>query len=334
MANISITTVCHRDCGYCFARDAWNGAVRHMTIEDYQRALDFLARSGIDQARLLGGEPTLNPHFPRMVDLALARGLRVLVFTGGLMPEAALQRLEQAPADRVAVLVNVNGDEPGQAHALQRLGRRAVLGFNIHTPAFEPDFLLDLIRQHGLTPSIRFGLAHPSVDGSNRFLHPRHYAAAGERLARFAERARAAGIGLELDCGFVPCMFPPEAWEWIGPGAGCAPIPDILPDLTLVACYPLAALGREPLENGRGAGDVRGRFDALFAVYRPAGVFRACSGCALRESGRCEGGCLAAAMLRLRRGPFEFSVAEERLHEQRTEASRSARQGQPAGFHQ
>ena len=112
MANLSITTVCNRTCRYCFARSAFNDRepnITHISLSTFQRALDFLERSGIDQARLLGGEPTLHPEFPALVQQVLERRLRLLVFSNGLMPEAALRCLEETPIDRVAVLINVTG---------------------------------------------------------------------------------------------------------------------------------------------------------------------------------------------------------------------------------
>jgi molybdenum cofactor biosynthesis enzyme MoaA len=111
MANLSVTRGCNRNCSYCFARDAFASpgqSAAFISRRDFLRALDFLERSGIDQARLLGGEPTLHPEFPYLVDRVLERGRRLLVFSNGLMPEAALRRLEHTPVDRVAVLINVN----------------------------------------------------------------------------------------------------------------------------------------------------------------------------------------------------------------------------------
>jgi hypothetical protein len=288
-------------------------AVRHISLPEFEKALDFLERSGIDQARLLGGEPTLHPDFPELVDRALRRNLRLLVFSNGLMPAPALRRLSDTAVDRVAVLLNATGypAQPPrlrrrQAAAMARLGRRVTLGVNIHAPAFEPGFLLDLIREYGLSPCIRVGLAHPCVGGTNRYLHPRYYLAAGRRLAGFAEQARGADVELAFDCGFVPCMFPPGAWESFskhsfGIGPGCNPLPDLLPDGRMVCCYPLAALRHEALEGAGDAASVRARLGAQLAPLRGLGVFRECAKCELRERGECAGGCMAAALLRLRR---------------------------------
>jgi hypothetical protein len=281
----------------------------HMRIETFERALDFLERSGIDEARLLGGEPTLHPEFPRLAGMAAERGLRVRLFSNGLMPEAALRWLEGQPPDRVAVLVNVAPGDLRQTRALKRLGNRASLGLTVYTPALDPGFLLDLIREYDLSPSIRFGLAHPSADASNRFLHPAHYRAVGTRLARFFEAAQQVGVELSFDCGFVPCMFPPGFLEALGPaardiGTRCSPVLDILPDGQVVSCYPLGALAREPLSQAETADALRSRFVARFAGYRRLGVFRECAACELH----CNGGCLAASMQRLR--PASTSVSK------------------------
>lgn len=317
MANISITTACNRDCSYCFARSP---APRNMTIPEFERSLDFVQRSGMDQVRLLGGEPTLHPDFPRFVDSVLSRGLRLLIFSNGLMPEPAVRCLESAPADRAAVLINVAvpgecrpEEDLGQRSTLRRLGRRATLGLNIYAPTVRPDFLLGLIRDLGLSPCIRLGLAHCRVDQTNRFLHPRYYRVVGQGLAGFAGAARAEGVALEFDCGFVPCMFPPGFLDTAGItasdiGLRCSPLLDVLPDSRVVCCYPLASLHCEPIPEHHDAAWMRNRFEVRFSWLRPAGIFRECAGCGLRASGQCAGGCLAAAMGRLRRAPFAVSL--------------------------
>ena len=305
MANISVTTACNRDCQYCFAGPERRSGAGHMSLRTFGRALDFLERSGIRDARLLGGEPTLHPEFPRLAELALGRGFRVRVFSNGLIPEPALRWMENQAQNRVAVLINVAPGDSRQTVAFRRLRERVTLGLNINTPTFDPSFLVDLIREYGLARRIRFGLAHPTADGSNRFLDPRQYRTVGARLARFQGTSRAAGVEPSFDCGFVPCMFPPDFPDVPGAdiGTSCSPVLDILPDGQVVSCYPLAALAREPMPEGEIAGALRSRFTARFFAYRRLGVFRECAACERRESGRCFGGCLAASIQRLRTIP-------------------------------
>ncbi|MBI2877932.1 MAG: radical SAM protein [Candidatus Tectomicrobia bacterium] len=326
MTNLSITLQCNRDCSYCFARPLRRKgelAATRMDRAMFLCALDFLRQSGINQVRLLGGEPTLHPHFEGLVTQALDRGFRLLVFSNGLMPEAALRCLEEASPERVSVLVNLpspweqNSHEARyQALTLGRLGRRATLGFNLHTASPDLDFLLLQVERHRLNRSVRLGLAHPCRDGSNHCLRPKEYAEAGRHIAGFVQQAAGHGITVELDCGFVPCMFPEGFLESPGVdpaaiGPRCGPVPDILPDGSVVPCYPLASTWRLSLSDGGDAPHFRSRFEEQMQPYRTLGIFRQCATCARRAGGQCLGGCLAAAMQRLRHTPFALTEPKE-----------------------
>jgi len=328
MANISITSVCNQECGYCFARLALGRqgkADTHMSRYTFGRVLDFLERSGIKQARLLGGEPTLHPDFPLLSQQALSRGFSLLVFSNGLMPEHALRWLEAAPPDRVSVLVNVTDLNEKQRRSnrrklttLCRLGARVIPGVNIQAPAVKLDFLFELVEQCQLSPKIRLGLAHPCVQGSNVFLHKKYYPEVGRRVAAFALAALEKGVRLEFDCGFVPCMFPYGSHARLGKvaldcGLRCNPILDVLPGGQVVWCYPLADIHHELITDSCDAAWLRARFQAKLKPYRSVTLYQECVKCELYKSGGCLGGCLATSMQRLRRVQFKLQVPENAI---------------------
>ena len=323
MANLSTTSLCNRTCAYCFTGAAFKNqppASTHMPLTTFGQALDFLDRSHMDEVRLLGGEPTLHPEFCQLVDQAMEREFRLLVFSNGLMPERAFLRVEEVSADRLSVLINVTDLMTSTSEAnerqitvFRRLGARVILGFNIYKPVLELDFMLDLIDEFGLSRTIRLGLAHPCVSEKNEFLHAQYYAKAGQSVAAFAKRANGVGVALDFDCGFVPCMFSDDSMEALGGSAAeigvrCNPILDILPNGRVVSCYPLAGVYSVPLPFDLDASRLRAQFQEKMSHYRTLGVFRECSVCALRKTGECVGGCLAAAMRRLRHGSSEFAV--------------------------
>jgi len=94
MANLAITRRCLRGCAYCFAADEHaRGASVDMSSEVFERALDFLERSGVTEARLLGGEPLLRPAFGALARRAFERGFGVTVMTGGQVPSEAIAEL-------------------------------------------------------------------------------------------------------------------------------------------------------------------------------------------------------------------------------------------------
>ncbi len=82
-----------------------------MSAVVFRRLLDLVRKSGGKEIRLLGGEPTLHPEFPALLESALARGLRLLVFSNGLMPGSAIEALAAMPPDRCRVVLNI---EAGQ----------------------------------------------------------------------------------------------------------------------------------------------------------------------------------------------------------------------------
>jgi radical SAM protein with 4Fe4S-binding SPASM domain len=329
MANISITLLCNRDCRYCFTKDIANKnelKEPNMSLATFRQTLDFLDRSGIKQVRLLGGEPTLHTRFSHLIDEVLSRGLNLLIFSNGLMGASTLDYLENIPLEKIKILLNTTfykesalNEQKQMDSVFERLGPKVLLGVNIDSPSVELDFTVELIEKYGLSKTVRLGLAHPCIGGSNSFLHPKYYIEVGEKIISFAARAKKSGVDLEFDCGFVPCMFPAPSLKKLGKslkdiGSRCNPILDILPDGRVISCYPLSEFHCEPLPEDKDASWLRKRFESKLAPYRSTGIFRECSVCSLHESGNCNGGCLAAAMNRLRHWKFSSSTLEEKYN--------------------
>lgn len=319
MANIAITRRCNRRCAYCFAMPGSDtAATRAMSLERFEQTLDWLQGSGIGEARLLGGEPTIHPEFQQFVERVVARGMKLRLFSGGMIPKRALETLRTLDGKQLDVLVNVCAPnmeyaaiERRQRAVFAALGHRVTLGLNIESPGTRLDFLLDLITEYGLARAVRLGLAHPTTSGGNTFLHPRHYRKVGARTTDFALRARALGVDVEFDCGWVPCMFPGGALEALGKtardvGLRCSPILDVLPGGDVISCF---ALGDDlvlELDEGLPASNMRARFEQHYQVGRAFWLYKDCHRCQWRKLGACRGGCLSASMRRLRHYPFQI----------------------------
>ena len=320
MSNLSITARCNRRCSYCFAMESLNDLRSpSMPFGLYERTLDFLQRSGLRQVPLLGGEPTLHPKFAPMLDRALERGFTLLVFSGGLIPPRALAKLASLPHDKIQVGINVvppGGNEreiARQAAVYRVLGDKVCLGLNIDRPSVMLDFMLELIQRYNLHKSVRLGLAHPIHGGSNDYLHPREYPEVGRRVADFAVRARQQGVQLHFDCGWVPCMFPPDSVaslgeEGRGVGLHCIPVPDTLVDGRMISCYALASLASLAMTESEDANSARRYFEQKQHGDRVFMLYPECQACGWRARGLCTGGCLAGSMKRLRSAPFTVTA--------------------------
>jgi radical SAM protein with 4Fe4S-binding SPASM domain len=294
-------------------------------MDSFEAQLAFLDRSGIVEARLLGGEPTLHPDFIQIVEMALARGKRIVVFTNGLMPPKTLDYLASIPAEMCNVLVNMSSlptagsityrAKTNRLNVLKTLGQRAIPGFTIHDINTPLTLLPDIITETNCRRSIRLGLAHPSLGKKNRYLHPKQYRTAAIKIIELAEQASASSIKLEFDCGFVRCMFSDEEMETLHrcgstPEWHCSPILDIDLNGNALHCFPLAEQYQEMIHTSSKAGNIRDTLSSRTEPFRTAGIYQECSTCPLKQQGSCSGGCLAATIQRFKYTPFKVEIDE------------------------
>jgi hypothetical protein len=318
MSNLIISQVCNMACSYCFAQESmrtWRDdrSQHYISLEAFERRLDFLERSGIREIRLLGGEPTLHPGFSTLLQQAQKRGRRILVFSHGWLDEKTLTAIESLPETALMIMVNMNAQpKPGSTgkyspakreKVLQRLGTRATLGFNIHSPACDLTPLIDLVERTHIRRVIRLGLSQPTWKGNNAYLHPKQYPLVGQKIARFGQLTSETGIKLEFDCGFVPCMFSEidrESLKRSHPDLGwhCNPIPDIDIEGQAFHCFPLSRKIYTAFHESENADGIRDRLIEQVKPYRFAGIYRECSSCMLKSNGECPGGCLSATLRR------------------------------------
>ena len=323
MANLVVSNVCNQQCPYCFAEDYFQAtqADNHshfISVDAFEARLDFLEHSGIDEIRLIGGEPTLHPQFPELIRRARLRSKRILVFTNGLLPARAVECLSALPPEECIVLINTNtsgksNNTPLRADAMRALGPRVLPGFNIYEANFDLTPLFDLIRENGCHKSIRLGLAQPTLAGHTKFLNVKQYKLVGQRIAMFASQAAQEGIALEFDCGFVRCMFTDEELQTLchanaDVGWRCNPILDIDIDATVFHCFPLASRVRAPLTNESVAAELRAQLAKQIEPFRAAGIYKDCSTCPSKQKGECTGGCMANTMRRFQSANFEIEM--------------------------
>jgi MoaA/NifB/PqqE/SkfB family radical SAM enzyme len=305
MANLSITNVCNKQCVYCFAHDTRiEFGKTYVDDETFEKALNYLERSGIKQARLLGGEPTLHPDFMRFVNKALDRGLDVMLFTNGLISDKVLDFLTTVPEERLSMLLNtihpLENNLQGtkrQHEILKKLGSVIIPGVNIYSAKQELDYLLEYVVKYNLKKEIRLGISHSVLSQNNVFLHPKEYHKIGHNIVLFKIEAKKAGVLLGFDCGFVPCMFPQAYFELLSEelkkaGTCCHPIIDMLTDGSFIACYPLNNLLKVKMHNELHAKELIKAFEEAISPYAHVGIYSYCTSCPLFNV-RCNGGCMS-----------------------------------------
>jgi hypothetical protein len=123
-------TLCNLACRHCYIESSpRNDRLAYLSAAEVGAYLDDMARLRLG-TRLIGftgGEPFMNPELPAMLELALARGLRVLVLTNAMKPmhkmKPVLLLLRARFGERLQVRVSL--DHYGRAvHEAER-GRRS-----------------------------------------------------------------------------------------------------------------------------------------------------------------------------------------------------------------
>lgn len=78
---LEITGRCQLECRHCYADSGPSGGHGSMTVADWWHVIDEAAAVGASMVQFIGGEPTLHPDLPLLVDRALGAGLDVEVFS-------------------------------------------------------------------------------------------------------------------------------------------------------------------------------------------------------------------------------------------------------------
>ncbi len=308
MANILITNVCNADCDFCFAREKAQNPQHFISMDELEQRLRFIQSSGYTQVRLMGGEPTIHPHFQEIVSIIRSTGLDLILFSNGFIPEKNLTYLEEIPAEKLALLINVNAQGKGKNLDLQRLrvlkqlNIKVTLGFTILNPDFDLSPYFRWVNEYRLQRKIRLGLAHPIYGGGNQFLSPKLYKKAARSILINAKTAQKENISLEFDCGFVRCMFTGEEWqrfEELGVDAEshCAPNLDIGMDGKVLHCFSISqiATSMEKISTARAA---LKELNEKRKRLRQGGIYPECSDCKEFIDGSCCGGCLSLTLRR------------------------------------
>jgi len=105
---MEITNRCNLACQHCFNHSG-EGPVQELSRADLVDLFDQVQAMGTTDIRLSGGEPSLHPDFPAIVDASVRRGLRVSVNTNGLYAPRTRQQI--ADLEIALLLVSLDGLE-------------------------------------------------------------------------------------------------------------------------------------------------------------------------------------------------------------------------------
>lgn len=109
---LEVTGRCQLQCAHCYADSGPYGMHEVMTAADWRRVIDQAAGIGVSMVQFIGGEPTLYPELPELVDHTLAVGVQVEVFSNLVHVTPALGDTFDRPGVRLAC--SYYSDDPAQ----------------------------------------------------------------------------------------------------------------------------------------------------------------------------------------------------------------------------
>lgn len=307
--NVLFTDVCNLNCPYCFAKGKIKegknaGEGHYITLPNLKKVIDFATRSKLNSLGVLGGEPTLHPQFSQAIDSILASGLKIVIFTNGLMEEENVQYLEKMDPKKVSVIANMN--TPADYFpstwkklnlTLQRISKITQLGHTIYNTQFDGSGLIESVKNNNLKTSIRLGIAAPLSVEENKFPPIDDHRKIAKRIVSFADDCDKNHITLVFDCGFKTCNFSEIEighmfHQDIFFRAHCHPVIDVNIDLTIWRCFATSKMFNAPLSDFKDVSEARKYFNKKFSKITFGGARKECKECRHFFRKTCSGGCL------------------------------------------
>lgn len=107
---LEVTTACQLKCRHCYNSSSPAGTHGTMTRGDWEHLLDSAPAAGVRRVQLIGGEPSMHPHFLPLAHHALSVGLELQVFSNLYCVTPALWALYREP--RVTLATSYYSDRP------------------------------------------------------------------------------------------------------------------------------------------------------------------------------------------------------------------------------
>ena len=325
--NIMCNQVCNFTCPYCFANEFVGRSEESLrkdksqiTLENFQKAVDFAVKSKEDRIGLIGGEPLLHPQFEKLVEIAINTPVRTVhLFTNGVFLDKYFHLLG---SDKFTILINVNSPEDvgekqykkvvenidylvNKMHAKKKIS----VGVNIYKEDMNFDFMTSIIKRFGFN-RLRLAITVPNTNNKREESAIEYFQRMKVPTFKLFEELYELGCMPSYDCNGMPiCITTDEEKKWlrkfwefeekmgfcnITENHRCHSVIDILPNLDVVRCFGMSEVLKVSMEKFENAKQIRGYFaheiDNLMSLIP---TDPRCKTCLYKNSDTCSGGCLA-----------------------------------------
>lgn len=323
MANLMITKQCNLKCSYCFANEFVNKQKDVMSLENFQKCLQFLSYNPRERIGIIGGEPTMHPELGKMLAAIIDSPFQsACLFTNGILVDKFINELRNS---RFQILINLNSPDNVGSNNYERImsnmdeminrqymKEQVGVGINLYAPDMDYQYIIDVLKKFNL-PKVRVSVSIPNMD-EGREVNPLQYFHQMEGVVRrFVDDILAIGVAPNFDCNYLPkCLTNEKVSKYkkyedilrrsnISMNPICTPTIDILPDLQVVRCFGLSDLYTVNLFDFKNTEEIKRHFmmeiDALSYHITPD---EKCRTCGDYRAGLCSCGCYAYRLSKLK----------------------------------
>ena len=321
MANIMLTYRCNLRCPYCFANEFVNHSKYDITLENFQKALDFIKTSPERHVGLIGGEPTIHGHFREFLKiLEEDDGIKsVTIYTNGVEMDSWMDFLENP---KFSVLVNCNSpDDIGPAlfekiqanldrvFQIKDVWKRVNFGINLYKNSLDYNYIIHLLTRYHLH-RVRMSVTVPNLDETKKANSLDYLRSRCEYILRFILDCADHDVAPYFDCNVIPrCVWTEEQLQQLnsviekfhlkntnltGEHSFCRPVIDILPDLKAVRCFGTSDFTKVYIRDFKNIDDLRNYYVNIVDCHVTCCMKEeVCRDCYERKVLQCTAGCLA-----------------------------------------
>lgn len=328
MANILLTYRCNLRCPYCFANEFVGKENTDITIENLLKVVSFITRTGPANIGLIGGEPTLHPGFPVIMELLIAnpmvRGIRVS--TNGLLIDHFINQLIHPKMD---VCINCNSPNMIGEKAFSSLQKnldllilkynmkeQIQLGINLYSNDLDYSFIMNLLQRYDIH-RLRTSITVPDFSSSNYLDAMDYFKERKKFLLQFYKDMESIQVLPYSDCNRPPfCIWDDEEKQWLreyiakfpdrhsnltDPCSMCVPAIDILPDLQAIRCFGMSDFLKVPITDFSDLDDITHFFlNEIDADAYKLPTCADCKECHEFKTRHCIGCCIGYKASRIR----------------------------------
>ncbi len=302
MPNLVVTNQCQDKCTYCFSdfQIPNNG----FSLSQVKKTVKFLKSFNRNSINIVGGEPSLNPDFIPIVKLLLDEGLETKIFTNGKLNSKSIAELQKFNHGEFWFCVNRTNEFLATEikNLYRKLGWRIQLNLTIYHGKQNIHHIFREISDYKLNNYYRVGIALPVWPEKKRmFLKPYEYKEAADKLFYSIKEGISKNMSPTFDCGFPYCFFSAEQRLYFDKNgiefsSNCGVIPDILPDFTVIPCFPLARL-KKPIGKKSNRQKIENSYNKILKEFSYKPIFDECDNCDDLKSKNCCGGCAALRLV-------------------------------------